>query len=177
MENYFELLNVSPSPRIDLGLLDDHYKLSAAEAHPDQGGSKAAFDNLNKAYKTLKNPSLRIAHLLELHSIDYEKRGSVSNNLMNFFMSTGELIQQADAFIKKKQQATSVLSKALLENDSVEMQENISTQINRLESVQQQTLDTLPEEINTPLYEVAARDLAFLERWQAQLKERYARLF
>jgi len=177
MDNYFELLTISPSPRIDLGLLDDHYKASAAVAHPDQGGSKEAFDLLNLAYKTLRNPSLRIRHLLEIHSIEYDKRGSVSNDLMNFFMSTGELIQKADAFIKKKQQTTSVLGKALLEAESVEMQEDISVQIDKLEGVQVETLEALPEIVEGQFYEIAARDLAFLEKWQAQLKERYASLF
>ncbi len=177
MNNYFELLNIAPSPKIDLALLDDHYKISAADAHPDQGGSKEEFDMLNIAKKTLRNPSSRIKHLLDIHSITYEKRGSVSNHLMNYFMSTGELIQKVDAFIKKKQQATSVLTKALLENDSVEMQENISIQIDLLETAQEETLNTLPGAIDSQVYEIAARDLAFLEKWQAQLKERYSSLF
>ncbi len=177
MDNYFEILSILPTPKIDLVELDDHYKQSAAIAHPDQGGSQEDFDLLNVAYKALKNPSLRIRHLLELKSINYDKRGSVSNDLMNFFMSTGELIQKADAFIKKKQQATSLLTKALLENDSVEMQEKISLQIDQLESAQAKTLDQLTEETNGQTYEIASRDLAFLEKWQAQLKERYASLF
>lgn len=177
MNNYFELLNISPAPRIDLVLLDDHYKASAADAHPDQGGSKEEFDLLNIAKKTLLNPSSRIKHILEIHSITYEKRGAVSNHLMNHFMSTGELIQRADAFIKKKLQTTSALTKALLENDSVEMQEKISLQIDQLEIAQVETLNSLPTEMNSQVYEVAARDLAFLEKWQAQLKERYGLLF
>lgn len=177
MTNYFELLDIPAAPLIDEELLSDHYKRLAAEAHPDQGGTKEQFDLLNIAYKALNKPSARIKHLLEINAIDYDKRGTVSNHLMNFFMSTGELIQKADALIKKQQQASSVLTRALLEADTVEMQERLSDQIDQLLSQQNKTLEALPHHAEESAYEIAARDLSFLENWQAQLKERYASLF
>lgn len=177
MVNYFKLLGLSPTAVIDMQLLDDKYKALAAEKHPDQGGDEQEFNQLNTAYNSLRLPSSRLKHLLDIHSISYDKRGTVSNHLMNFFMSTGELIQLADVMIKKKQSATSALSKALLEADILEIQERLSEQIDQLEQAQTDTLESIPEAIDASKYETASRDLAFLEKWQAQLRERYASLF
>ncbi len=177
MNNYFQLLGVPPIIHIDLDELTLLYKKAAAESHPDQGGDEQHFNLLNTAYQTLKSPSKRLKHLLDVHSISYDKRGTVSNHLMNFFMSTGSTLQHADAFIKKKQATSSALSKALLEGESLEIQEQISEEIDALEKAHSEIMAGLSDEIEVTSYAIASRDLAFLEKWQAQLKERYASLF
>ena len=172
--DFFNLLNITPSVLLEESALTENYKKLAAEHHPDSGGNETTFNLLNKAYQTLRSPSQRIKHLMDLAGTPYDKRGSVSNHLMDLFMSTGSLLQKTDTFIKKKYITTSILAKALLENESLELQETISSQIDAIESAQQSTLSNTT---STELYETAFRDLAFLEKWQAQLKERYAQLF
>ncbi len=174
MINYFHLLSQPENAHLDLDALTESYTALASEHHPDKGGDELKFNEINTAYQTLKSPSQRLKHLMELAEINYDKRGTVSNHLMNTFMSTGETLQKADTFIKKKQAATSALAKALLEPQTIDIQESISQQIDNIEQQQQQTLanTTSPDH-----YEISSRDLAFLEKWQAQLKQRYASLF
>lgn len=177
MENYFNLLDVKQSPHIDLQTLAENHQRLAATHHPDRPDNTSnnnQYRLINTAYATLKSPSKRLAHLMELEGIPYEKRGTVSDHLMDIFMSTAQLLQDTDAFLRKKSAASSILVKALLETESQQLQEHISTQIDTIENEKSATLQnaTLTENIAN-----AARDLAFLEKWQAQLKERYASLF
>jgi DnaJ-class molecular chaperone len=177
MENYFNLLDVKQATHIDLETLSDHHKKLAAEHHPDSPGNDgddSQYRHINTAYETLKSPSKRLAHLMELEGIHYEKRGTVSDHLMDLFMSTAQILQDTDAFLRKKTTTTSVLAKALLEGESQQLQELISDQIDSIEHEKSTTLEnaTRAEQLGN-----AARDLAFLEKWQAQLKERYASLF
>lgn len=177
MENYFKLLDVEQVIHLDIEKLSENHKKLAAEHHPDspgKNGDDSQYRLINTAYATLKSPSKRLAHLMELEGIHYEKRGTVSDHLMDLFMSTAQILQDADAFLRKKSSTTSVLGKALLEGESQQVQERISDQIDSIENEKSNTLAnaTLTENLAN-----AARDLAFLEKWQAQLKERYASLF
>ncbi len=174
MINYFELLSQPANAQLNIDDLTKSYTVHAAENHPDKGGSEQKFDEITTAYKILKSPSKRLKHLMELARIIYDRHGSVSNHLMNTFMSTGKILQEADNFIKKKEAATSFLTKALLEPLSIDIQESISQQIDIIEQQQNETLEAT---ITQAHYETSSRDLAFLEKWQAQLKQRYASLF
>jgi DnaJ-domain-containing protein 1 len=177
MENYFKLLDVEKAIHLDLEALAKNHQRIAAAHHPDlpeNNGDDTQYRLINTAYATLKSPSKRLAHFMELSGIHYEKRGTVSDHLMDLFMSTAQLLQDTDAFLRKKSATSSILAKALLETESQQLQEHISTQIDTIENEKSVTLEnaTLSENIAN-----AARDLAFLEKWQAQLKERYASLF
>jgi curved DNA-binding protein CbpA len=177
MENYFSLLNVEQAIHLDLESLSENYKRLAAEHHPDKLGidrDDKHYRLINTAYATLRSPSKRLAHLMELAGTHYEKRGTVSDHLMDLFMSTAQMLQDVDAFLRRKSSTTSVLGKALLESESQQVQQRISNQIDSLEKEKLATLEnaSLTENLANP-----ARNLAFLEKWQAQLKERYASLF
>jgi len=177
MENYFKILDLEPTPNIDLEKLADNHKKLAASHHPDNQENitdDSKYKPINTAFKNLKSPSKRLIHLMELDAIHYEKRGSVSDHLMDLFMSTAQILQNADTFIRKKSNTTSALAIALLETESQQLQQQISTQIDFIEKEITSSLEKadLTQNLNN-----SARDLAFLEKWQAQLKERYASLF
>lgn len=177
MENFFKLLDIEQATIIDLDTLSDHHKKLAAQHHPDtpgKNGDDSHYKLINTAYTTLKSPSKRLAHLIELSGTPYNKRGTVSDHLMDLFMSTAQLLQDTDQFLRKKSSTTSTLALALLESESQQLQELLGKQIESIEAEQSSTLElaSQPESL-----ESSARDLAFLEKWQAQLKERYASLF
>ncbi len=176
MTNYFQLLDIEQATHIDLETLSKHHSELAAKHHPDNSehGDDAQYRLLNTAYAILQSHSKRLIHLMELEGIPYEKRGTVSDHLMDFFMSTAQILQDADGFLRKKSATTSALAIALLENESQQLQDIISKQIDYLEAEKASTLEVAS---NTNQLSNAARDLAFLEKWQAQLKERYASLF
>ena len=182
MDNYFKLLDIAPKVNIDLENLSDQHKKLAAQHHPDNQDNEEKDDTkyklINLAFKTLKSPAKRLMHLMEISNISYDKRGTVSDHLLDHFMFTAQLLQDTDAFLRKKSTTTSALALALLEGESQLIQEQLGKQIETIELEQTQSLQLAIEaEKNNQSLENSARDLAFLEKWQAQLKERYASLF
>jgi len=181
MDNYFSLLDIEPVVNIDLEKLSDHHKKLAAQHHPDSpesSGDDTQYKLINTAYKALKSPAKRLTHLIEIAGVAYDKRGTVSDHLLDLFMSTAQLLQDADAFLRKKSGTTSALALALLAGESQQLQEQLGKQIEIIDNEQADTLEQATEkEQNNLSLENSARDLAFLEKWQAQLKERYASLF
>ena len=174
MIDFFQLFELPRSAMVCAKHISEKYKQLAAQCHPDQGGDELEFNQLNDAYSVLRSASKRLKHLMDLAGTSYDRRGVVSDHLMNYFMSTGEILQQADALIQKKSTTTSALSLALLENESLLIQEKISEQIDQLT---RQVDATLEQASTSNSYETGYRDLAFLENWQAQLKQRYGSLF
>lgn len=61
----FELLGFDPRPLLDPDEVERAYRARAREAHPDAGGSAAAFQRLNSARQTLAAPAPRLQALLE----------------------------------------------------------------------------------------------------------------
>ena len=121
---------------IDLEKLADQHKKLAAQHHPDNqdnDGDDTQYKLVNTAFKTLKSPAKRLVHIMEISDITYDKRGTVSDHLLDHFMSTAQLLQDADAFLRKKSTTTSALALALLESESQIIQENLGKQIETIE--------------------------------------------
>jgi molecular chaperone HscB len=80
--NYFELLGLPESVELDRAAFERAYQTLQSQWHPDQfAGSDAAARTralqqtslLNDAYRTLREPVTRAAHLLALRGIDPER--------------------------------------------------------------------------------------------------------
>ncbi|MGJ8672571.1 DnaJ domain-containing protein [Rubritalea sp.] len=175
--NAFKTFSLEPSLSIDLDQLKQSYKNLAASHHPDSGGEKAEFEKVNLAYAALQSPAKRLKAYMEIQEIPHDSRGAVSNDLMDLFMQVGSLVQEADAFIRKKSSATSVLAKALLEGESMEVQDKLSALIAIIEHSQEAITANFPNDIPQEQLPQLARNLSFLEKWQAQLQQRYGALF
>lgn len=94
--NYFELFGLESSFDIDISALAPVYQQLQRKFHPDQFATSSAQEKLlavqktaeiNDAYSTLKNPSLRAEYLLGL-------RGLVLNHEQQTYQDNGFLIQQ-----------------------------------------------------------------------------------
>lgn len=173
----FDTFGLSPVLSLDTNSLRDTYHKLAAQNHPDQGGDKEVFDSINRDYQILQTPSKRLKLYMEIFQVEYDPRGSVSNPLIDLFMQVGSLLQTADAFTRKKSSAHSALAKALLENQSIEIQDQLSLLITEVESQQNVILTNLSPPPPLPMLPQTTRDLAFLEKWHAQLQHAYAGLF
>lgn len=171
--NAFAQFEIEPSPWVDEALLKTRFKELAARCHPDLGGDKESFEKLNKAYLLLGSPAQTLRHYLEVMGMEYDPRGTVGNELMDLFMQVGGLVQEADGFIRKKQAASSVLAKALLEGQSMELQENIAACIDTVEQAELRQKEAIGKQDMAQI----ARNLAFLEKWRVQLRQRFASLF
>lgn len=175
--NAFDTFSLEPHLAIDLDRLKVLYQNLAAANHPDSGGNKTEFERINQDYQTLLSPAKRLKTFMETKGIEHDSRGAVSNDLMDLFMQVGSLVQEADSFIRKKSAATSVLAKALLEGESMELQDKLSELIAKIEAQQETITQVLSTEFPYDQLPQIARNLAFLEKWQAQLQQRYGALF
>ena len=175
--NPFAIFNIAPSAHLDLSEIEDQYKQLAANHHPDKGGDKDTFDEINQAYQILTSPAKRLKSYLSAMEIEHDPRGTVGNELMDLFMQVASLVQSSEAFIRKKQAAQSALAKALLEPESMSTQSQISKLINQIESAEADQLSALEQDNTGPQLSQIARNLAFLEKWRAQLQQLFGALF
>ncbi len=179
----FDLLNLPYYANIDEDMLRERFQTLSLELHPDQGGDEAEFKALNHAYQTLRTASGRLKELFSIYHVDYASRGTVAPELIDLFMSTGDLLQRIDSHLRSKEAATTTLNKALLETQSMTLQQELSHQIQQVEETLKQAhshLQTIDQQGVLSCTELAtqtARNLAFLEKWRAQLKERFGQLF
>ncbi|MFC4995178.1 J domain-containing protein [Rubritalea tangerina] len=173
----FATFSLPPSLLVDEDQLQNLYRDLAAQHHPDKGGERSTFDQINRAYQTLKSPSKRLQAYMEATNIEFDSRGAVSNHLMDLFMQVGSLLQNTDAFIRKKSSANSALAKALLEPESMHLQDQLTLLIHSVESSLNTLTETLSESPPPETLPQTFRDLSFLEKWHAQLQQRYGALF
>lgn len=67
MTDYFVLLQQPRQPWIDPEQLEEKYRDLARKTHPDQSAEPVHnFTEVNHAYRTLRDPGLRLQHLLAL---------------------------------------------------------------------------------------------------------------
>ena len=114
---------------------------------------------------------------MQVNGVEHNPRGAVSNDLMDLFMQVGALLQETDAFIRKKSLASSFLAKALLEGESMETQDKLSELLVIIETQQETITARFSQNIELDTLPQLSRNLAFLEKWQAQLQQRYGSLF
>jgi len=176
----FELLGI---PR-RLAVSEDEVRTAFREAgkrlHPDAGGTDAEFARLQQAFATLASPSKRLKHWLFLQGAAGDDRGTISTGLMDLFGTVGETLQQADALIRKRDETRSALGLAMLEGAAQSCREMVERSIFAVDAALVAETAAFPgiESGSIPTDEAArhARNLTFLEKWRANLQERFARL-
>lgn len=158
--------------------LREAFRHAGKSTHPDAGGSGEEFARLQQAFAQLASPSRRLRCWLEARGMAGEERGAISSTLLDLFASVGSALQQADAVIKRREAALSALAKAMLEPAVQQAREALEAALDAVATAIQ------VEEARFPNLEtghgdpwLVARDLAFLEKWQAELKSRFAGLW
>lgn len=177
----FALLGLPPRAALDEETLQSAYLSATRSAHPDQAGGDATLSaDLNAALETLKSPVTRLKHLLDRHSDTPWRAVPLDSALMSLFEKVGPLLQSAQAFLKKKQTATTALAKALLAGEEMRLREALEELGVQIEDAWQQMESQLaPYDIRiiagdvtvwAELQAVQAR-LAYLFRWRTQIRE------
>jgi len=176
--NYFEILEVPFQVTVDLDTLKKNYQQKAKVHHPDQGGNEEIFQNLTKAYNTLATPHERLKYLLKIKKVEFSPRGTVSDSVMDCFMPIGELSQNVTNHLKAAKEASSALTKALLSPRTMELQSDVESWIEKVEELETSAMEHAPTlDFSSSELQTVARDLAFLSKWRAELREKYAQLF
>ncbi len=181
MANAFQLLGLIPGLVYSDEHLRDAFREAGKRAHPDAGGGEGEFASLREAFALVSSPSRRLRLWLELRGMPGEARGSVDPPLMEVFSEVGAVTQQAEAVIRRREEARSALVRAMLESETQHCRESVEKAIARVEWMIAAGCAVFPdlETSVSPDVVVAsqiARNLAFLERWRSGLRACYSRL-
>lgn len=180
MTNAFALLGLPRAAALDLDVLQKAWLEASREAHPDQpGGDATRAAEINAAYETLQAPEKRLKHLLEIHEVPW-RAVPIDDGMMTLFSRVGAALQKVSTFLKRRQNATNSLAKALLAPEEMKLREELEEIGTLVEEEREQVLDPLPR-LDARLAEgdgavpgelqVLQARLAYLMKWQAQVRE------
>lgn len=182
MKNAFETLGIEMDPVLAEEALREAFREAGRLAHPDGGGTHDVFAGLRAAFDTLSSPSKRLRHWLELRGIPVEPRGTVDPDLMDLFARIGEITQQAESVIRKREDAKSALALAMTERAAQNSREQIEQVLTQVENAITRECDKIPgyREVTWPIDAIDAsttvRNLGFLEKWRSGLRSVFSRL-
>jgi curved DNA-binding protein CbpA len=158
--------------------LREAFRAAGKRDHPDAGGTGEDFTALQEAYVRLSSPAKRLRAWLEARGVTGEERGAISPELLDLFTKVGGALQAADEVAKRRASALSALAKAMLEPAVQDAREKLEEALAEVALAMQVQEDSFPEiEAGGGDPWRVARDLAFLEKWQAELKARFAGLW
>lgn len=174
----FERLGLKQRLAISEEELREAFRAAGKRDHPDAGGTGEDFTQLQEAYARLSSPAKRLKAWLECRGLQGEERGSISPDLLDLFSKVGTALQQADDVTRRRGASLSALAKAMLEPQVQAAREELEAALEHV-SVAVGAREAGFAEIEAGGGEpsVMARDLAFLEKWQAELKARFAGLW
>lgn len=174
----FERLGLERRLAISEEELREAFRAAGKRDHPDAGGTGEDFTALQEAYARLSSPAKRLRAWLEASGVTGEERGAISPELLDLFSKVGAALQVADDVAKRRGAALSSLAKAMLEPAVQSAREKLEQALADLALAMQEQEAAFPgiEAGGSDPWRVA-RDLAFLEKWQAELKARFAGLW
>ncbi|MES2657656.1 MAG: J domain-containing protein [Verrucomicrobiota bacterium] len=179
--NAFQILGLELRLSISDEAVRDAYREAGKRVHPDAGGGEGEFAALREAFAVVSSPSRRLRHWLELLGRPGDVRGTIDTSLMDLFSEVGAVTQQAEAVIRKREEAKSALVRAMLEGETQLCRETVERAISKVDSMISTECTAFPDLENSTAPDVEAvskiaRNLAFLEKWRAGLKACYSRL-
>ncbi|MFM7606272.1 MAG: J domain-containing protein [Prosthecobacter sp.] len=170
MKDCFELLGLPRRALLDENELQAAWHQKSRAVHPDQsGGSATMAAEINTAYETLLAPEKRLKHLLELHAVPW-RTIPISTEIMALFSQIGPQLQNAVVLTKKKQTASSVIAKALLAPEELKLREVLEDLVAQIEARRAELLASLAD-ASLDQVQVVQATLAYLAKWQGQLRE------
>ena len=199
MIDNFALLGQARRPWLDVEILKGSFLALSSQVHPDRVHSVSGADTqaasvrfaeLNAAYQCLREPRIRLQHLLEL------ERGSKPGGIertpaeaMELFMQVGQLCREVDGFLDEREKTASPLLKARLFERGMEWADKLN-QLQRVLGARQTELDARLKAMNREWQAAPAigsserpaalalealegvyRELSYLSKWTAQLRE------
>lgn len=181
MKNAFQRLGLEPCLEISEESLREAFRAAGKEVHPDAGGGEGEFAALREAFAVISSPSRRLKHWLEWRGTPGDDRGSIDDSLMDLFTEVGAVTQQAEAIVRKREEAKSMLVKAMLEGEIQLCREAVERAISRVETVIGRECAVFPAyeaaaDLDVQAASKVARNLAFLEKWRAGLRASFSKL-
>ena len=186
MTDFFALLDQPRKPWLDQEDLQEAFHQKSRVAHPDAGGSEAAFAAVNEGYRTLSDPKGRLQHLLLLEGQPAAAAGeAVADDIAALFQTVAGASQAAEQVMQKFGQASHPLSRSLLQPGLRKAQAEVEGALAALRALEEgtnaacrranETSDRPDADFYAELRRLAGR-YAYLTRWIEQLKEKQAQL-
>ncbi len=184
MTDYFAVLQQPRKPWLDLELLKQRYQALTLTAHPDQkrtNQSSLDFTTVNEAYRCLKDPKLRLQHLLRLEGHDPNASQSIPQELLELFSRVGSFLQATDRLLERLNGAQNALAKSLIQSDILTSRnetEEILGKLRRLYTEAEEEARRLNDFwVSAPqaIGQLYGR-FAYLTRWTEQVEERQFQL-
>lgn len=177
MMDAFAELGLPRAPLVDEDALARRFDALSHERHPDAGGDAAAFARLAEARAILLSPARRLRHLLSLLFPEEKLDGPLSAALLDLFAALGPDIAASKDVLARKASAATALSRALLAPQEMALREKLEARAEILATRHTALQDEAARWDGQPAALAAlAREAAFLEKWQAQLRDALARL-
>ncbi|MGB8166495.1 MAG: DnaJ domain-containing protein [Chthoniobacteraceae bacterium] len=183
MIDHFATLGQSRRPWLEGEAIKEAFHRRSASLHPDVPGTgdAAQFAALNAAYSILRDPAARLRHLLELTAPEaLAATSSPPLELGDLFMTIAEFRRRLDAFLARRNAASSPLARALLATEGAMLRRELAAVRERLETTEAATTEevraldsTWTEPATATANELAClfHRLAYLGRWLAQTRE------
>lgn len=182
MTDAFAELGVPRRPLLDPSLVEARFRELAASSHPDRnGGDPAALTRLNAARKTLSSDASRLRHLLEITFPAFTPEAGFSPDF-EMFSLVGTLSRSAEALAAKRDLATSSIAAALLQQETLALQNSLQAAAETLAARQRDLLEKICA-LDARWPDVPAADLAglaenaaYCEKWSESLRRAGVRL-
>jgi curved DNA-binding protein CbpA len=192
----FALFNEPRRPWLEPEALKARFLFLSGTFHPDRaqnvptqqaGRASQPFADLNAAYNILRDPKLRLAHLIDLergakpHDLE-----QIPPDLTDLWMQIGQLCREADGFLRRKKTVRSPLLRVELfeqaqgwveklgqvQQTLAGMQERLLQELKRQDSAWQAALDAPSRSVVLAELESLYRQFGFTGRWAQQVQER-----
>lgn len=126
--NPFEILQLQPSPKMDLGEMRKRYIEIQRNGHPDLGNDSGISELANKAYSLLKSDEARMAEIIKLYGIWPPDTKLIG---MDFLMETMEISEAIDSVLNSTNPDTSEIQMSLaqLRNDLNNQLDNLQSRV------------------------------------------------
>ena len=170
MQDAFAILQLPRRPWLEEAEVRAAFQKAAARMHPDAAsGSAADFSELTKAYQTLRKPALRLRHLLALECPAAPSTAPLPAELMGLFPVIAAVRQKLDSA-----RSPADLASARFEAQAADKQ--LQDAMDLALGDARKADGSWPSEAALHALPALQARLAFLEKWQAQLREALLRL-
>ncbi|MDB4541687.1 hypothetical protein N9192_02205 [Akkermansiaceae bacterium] len=163
--------------------LELRFQEIAKTTHPDAGGSEADFAWCRSAYEELKSPGRRLKAAIKTLEIDGGERGSIPPEVVDHFGGVAEALEAVERFLNERSRARSGLARALQDSKVPELKAGLELIQKDLALLEESFLSEFESFDHAGWCESAekmgevSRGLAFLEKWQGQIRAAMGNLF
>ena len=135
MTDYFALLRQPHQPHLDDSALEQAFRERARLLHPDAAGANEGdeFAQLNTAFNVLRDPRLRLRHLLELEGVTPAKE-LIAPELVELFSRAAEISHQATAEIAKERGPESAITRSVAQLKRSQIRAELVSVLRKLEA-------------------------------------------